>query len=618
MKNYGLALKNLRIYFCLTQREVAERIGVSNHAVSKWENGVNQPDLDTVRLMCDIFGVTIEQFFRVASGESVEWVLKKTLVSEETALGKEEYENAPSMGAGMRPNASFAIKWWIALVVFCLVALLTVGIVLLSLSEKGDVIPSQSQSSENIESSSPIGNAPTVNNCEIRYYVDGTLFQTQRVKKGEGATPIEVEKYGHVFRGWYQDTWGAEEFDFSLIKTDINDVHAVFTPIAYTVSFTDMGEELFSLNLHYGQAWSFPALEHTKQWHTFTGWECDGTLYKPKAKGVFLAQKDGDRVEVKAVWTPTDAPNYKVTFATDFGEYIGEEHYRYGDVWTLSECFVEREGYTFDYWEFEDMAYSPGRTFSMEEGTEYVFTAVYKPNVFFVHYRYADEDGLVYEKLVPYTYDGKNYLLSGVFDGVRDGYYVSGWTIEDTEYTADGFIGNLSSIDGETFVATPIWTKGSRSYCTVHFESEEAWGAEYAEPISVAVGEKFTLPACKEERIGFVFAYWRHERTGRLYRAGQAFALDTAKQELFLSVWDPAKFEIIYESEYHEESVSCIYQGDPDPCLIMVGHSAWEREGYELSGWLIDGAEYALGESLLSLPRMDRTIYAKAIWKRVY
>ena len=63
MKNYGLALKNLRIYFCLTQREVAERIGVSNHAVSKWENGVNQPDLDTVRLMCDIFGVTIEQFF---------------------------------------------------------------------------------------------------------------------------------------------------------------------------------------------------------------------------------------------------------------------------------------------------------------------------------------------------------------------------------------------------------------------------------------------------------------------------------------------------------------------------------------------------------------------------
>ena len=616
MKNYGLALKNLRTYFTMTQREIAERIGVSNHAISKWENGVNQPDLDTIRVICDIFGVTVEQFFRVASGESVERVLKKPFVSEEAAFTEEEYKNTPSMGAGMRSNDSFSIKWWTVLLIFCLVAFLTAGIILLALSEKGDVIPARPQSSESIESSSSTGNA--VHNCEIRYYVDGALFQTQRVKKGEGATPIEVEKYGHVFQGWYQDAWGSKKFDFSLIKTDINDVHALFTPIAYTVSFTDANEELFSLNLHYGQAWSFPALEHTKEGFVFKGWECDGVLYESKAKGVFLAKKEGDRVEVKAIWTATNVSDYKVIFLTDSGEHIGEERYRYGEAWTLPQCFVEREGYTFDYWDLNGMAYLPGRSFSMREGTEYTFTAVYKPNVFFIHYQYTYEGGSVYEKLVPYTYDAKNYLLSSVFNGVREGYYVSGWRIEDTEYAPDGFIGNLSKIDGETFVATPVWTMGSQDYYTVYFESEEEWGVEYAEPISVAVGEKFTLPTCKGTQIGYTFAYWKHVETGKLYRAGQAFTLDAAKQELFISVWDIMKFEVIYESEYHEESISCIYEGDPYPCLIGVGHSAWKREGYELVGWSIYGEEYALGESLLNLPRMERTIYAKAIWKRVY
>ena len=55
MENYGLALKELRIHFKYTQREVANRVGVSHHAVSKWENGVNQPDIHTLRSICEMY-----------------------------------------------------------------------------------------------------------------------------------------------------------------------------------------------------------------------------------------------------------------------------------------------------------------------------------------------------------------------------------------------------------------------------------------------------------------------------------------------------------------------------------------------------------------------------------
>lgn len=74
MYNYGLALKILRKRFSLTQSELAEKIGVSNHAVSKWENGVNQPDLTILQEICKIFNITLDQFVRLSSGDSEESV----------------------------------------------------------------------------------------------------------------------------------------------------------------------------------------------------------------------------------------------------------------------------------------------------------------------------------------------------------------------------------------------------------------------------------------------------------------------------------------------------------------------------------------------------------------
>ena len=78
MEDYGLALKKLRQHFALTQRELGERVGISNHAISKWEHGVNQPDISSLRAICEVFGITTEDFFRIAAGEEVADVLNRT------------------------------------------------------------------------------------------------------------------------------------------------------------------------------------------------------------------------------------------------------------------------------------------------------------------------------------------------------------------------------------------------------------------------------------------------------------------------------------------------------------------------------------------------------------
>ena len=48
----------------LSQDNIAERLHVSRQAVSKWERGINQPDIETIVRLSDIFGVTVDQLLR--------------------------------------------------------------------------------------------------------------------------------------------------------------------------------------------------------------------------------------------------------------------------------------------------------------------------------------------------------------------------------------------------------------------------------------------------------------------------------------------------------------------------------------------------------------------------
>lgn len=44
-----------------TQEQLAEKLGVSNRSVSRWENGKNMPDVSLFQPLCDALGITIEE-----------------------------------------------------------------------------------------------------------------------------------------------------------------------------------------------------------------------------------------------------------------------------------------------------------------------------------------------------------------------------------------------------------------------------------------------------------------------------------------------------------------------------------------------------------------------------
>ncbi len=56
----GAFIKDIRKKNNLTQRELADKYGVTYQAVSKWENGKNLPDISLIRQMSKDFNVSIE------------------------------------------------------------------------------------------------------------------------------------------------------------------------------------------------------------------------------------------------------------------------------------------------------------------------------------------------------------------------------------------------------------------------------------------------------------------------------------------------------------------------------------------------------------------------------
>ena len=64
LKSLGEVLKDHRLRCQMTQEFVAERLGVSRQAVSKWENGTSDPSTSNLLALAKLYGVSAEELLR--------------------------------------------------------------------------------------------------------------------------------------------------------------------------------------------------------------------------------------------------------------------------------------------------------------------------------------------------------------------------------------------------------------------------------------------------------------------------------------------------------------------------------------------------------------------------
>ena len=96
------SIKKLREEKGMTQDDLAEKLNVTRQAVSNWENGKTQPDIETLTRLAEIFDVSVERI--IYGKESKERVIH---ISRDVQVGPKE---GLSMGACLAMIISYA-KW---------------------------------------------------------------------------------------------------------------------------------------------------------------------------------------------------------------------------------------------------------------------------------------------------------------------------------------------------------------------------------------------------------------------------------------------------------------------------------------------------------------------------
>ena len=69
MKNIGKTIASLRKNKGMTQNELAEKMNVTDKAVSKWERNLSCPDVNTISKLADILGVSVEELLNSKNKE---------------------------------------------------------------------------------------------------------------------------------------------------------------------------------------------------------------------------------------------------------------------------------------------------------------------------------------------------------------------------------------------------------------------------------------------------------------------------------------------------------------------------------------------------------------------
>ena len=103
-------LKKLREKSGITQADLADKLFVSAQSVSKWENGISEPDLATVFQLADIFSVSIdtllgrETLYKDDIDKKLCWYLKKSESFFDDALETMHSMMASKLGDGDGEN----------------------------------------------------------------------------------------------------------------------------------------------------------------------------------------------------------------------------------------------------------------------------------------------------------------------------------------------------------------------------------------------------------------------------------------------------------------------------------------------------------------------------------
>ena len=105
----GKQIRHLRTQSGMTQEELAGKLNVTRQALSNWERDVNEPDLNTLKKICFLFGVHMDDFAKevITKMETCEKKRNDNLISISTFPADISKQSLNKQGLRHHPFSDF-------------------------------------------------------------------------------------------------------------------------------------------------------------------------------------------------------------------------------------------------------------------------------------------------------------------------------------------------------------------------------------------------------------------------------------------------------------------------------------------------------------------------------
>lgn len=89
-KNLGEMISSLRKEKNMTQNDLAEKMNVTDKAVSKWERNLSCPDINSIPKLAEVLGVSVEELLNAQSKQEnskIDDIINAVLIGISLAMG---------------------------------------------------------------------------------------------------------------------------------------------------------------------------------------------------------------------------------------------------------------------------------------------------------------------------------------------------------------------------------------------------------------------------------------------------------------------------------------------------------------------------------------------------
>ncbi|MCR2822931.1 InlB B-repeat-containing protein [Lederbergia panacisoli] len=411
---------------------------------------------------------------------------------------------------------------------------------------------------------------------EFKYFDD--VKEDEFVKHNQKVNkPIDPQRTGYQFDGWYSDTEFTTPYDFDTKVTSDFTIYAKWIINQYNVNFvSDGGSAVADASVNYGDNVVSPK-SPSKVGYTFEGWYSDSsltTLYDFSTQVI-------SNVTLYAKWTINQ---YTVGFNSNGGSDVENADVNHGNKVASPKTPI-KDGYKFDGW------YSDGLLTTLYDFNEPVTSnielyAKWNINKYIVEFNSNGGNTVASENV------NHNDKVTKPEDPTKTGYIFNNWYIDSLFTNTYDF--NLPVMDNTTLYAK--WT--IKEY-KVRFESN---GGSTVSDETVNFGDKAMTPKTPS-KVGHTFAGWY---TDALLTELYDFETSVVSDITLYAKWTINEYKVSYESN-GGSNVSSEDVNYEEKASEPVDPT---KEGHTFAGWYTDALlteSYDFETSVVT----DITLYAK-------